>query len=317
MIDWLTLAILTTEAKFNLEIMIMFSSASMAFTGILLVVALFDIIPKARSFVMNIAAKNHCNPSAAMQPVFRRQCCCNGRGLIGSLSMMDNDGIYGYDDDYEYDDDDEEDLDDDDDDDDDDEIPSSSLFNDDWLEAEFTLVNNDVPSIPSPELDAMTVANLICRSLQWVDYPTSLAGLERCYEFFTPSFREFVTARQGGKSMERFVQFGVLAPALQPFMGASRVNVKLDEVTKIDAKPPLRGALCTIPIEIHGAPVLTLQHPSGMHRTGIATSPPLTKMVLRLEQQRRPPYQGCWMVREILDVRHAFAGDMGNAHIGA
>ena len=281
------------------------SSSAVAISILMLV--LFDIVPETGSFMLQLANKNQCQLPLIIG-------CTGGyishfhnrRDSLTFLRLADEDEIYDYDDDNddEYDDDDEF-------------RRSSSLFNDDWLEAEFTLVDRDIPTSPSPELDAPTVANLVCRSLQWVDYPTSLAGLKRCYEFFTPSFREFATARQGGKTVERFVQFGVLAPALQPFMGASRVNVKFDEATMIDAKPPLRGALCTIPIDICGAPVLTLQHPSGIHRAGIATSPPITKMVLRLEQQRRPPHQGCWMVREILDVRHAFAGDMGNAHVGA
>jgi hypothetical protein len=49
-----------------------------------------------------------------------------------------------------------------------------------------------------------------------------------------------------------------------------------------------------------------------MERNGVAEQPPVTHMVLRVEEQRRPPDQGCWLVREVLDVRHAFAGDMGN-----
>lgn len=182
----------------------------------------------------------------------------------------------------------------------------------DWVQAEFTLLK--VPPKPHPKLDPMDIATLTCRSLQFVDYPSPNAGLERCFSFFTHDCRALVTARQGAKSVERFVKWGQSAPALQPFMGASRVII--GDGTYTAAKPPLRGALVSYPISIESASILSVRHQSGMNRVGVA-APPITKMVLRLEQQRRPPNQSCWLVKEILDVRHAFAGDMGNAHVGA
>lgn len=96
-------------------------------------------------------------------------------------------------------------------------------------------------------------------------------------------------------------------------MGASRVN--LGNVTITPAKPPLRGALASFPVSIVGAPALAVQYPSGMLKGGVSELP-TTQMVVRLEQQRRPPHQHCWLVREVLDVRHAFAGDLGNAGVG-
>ena len=181
----------------------------------------------------------------------------------------------------------------------------------DWIRAELTLLY--APNIPHPDLNADTVATIICRSLQWVDYPTSLEGLKRCYHFFTDLGKELVTQQQGKKSLEGFLKIGVFSPALQPFMGARRVD--LGSATFTPAHPPLRGAIVSYPVIIESAPILSVHHPSGMERNGV-TSPPVIHMVLRLEQQRRPPYQGCWMVRELLDVRFAFAGDMGNVHVG-
>ena len=98
-------------------------------------------------------------------------------------------------------------------------------------------------------------------------------------------------------------------------MGARRVDIGMEDATYTPAQPPFRGALTSIPVTIHGAAILSLQHASGMERNGVA-EPPVTQMVIRLEEQRRPPLQGCWLVREVLDVRYAFAGDMGNAHVG-
>ena len=172
----------------------------------------------------------------------------------------------------------------------------------------------NAPTEPSPELDPETLALDCCRSLQWVDYPTKSAGLERCFDNFTFECRKAVTARQGGQTVERFCEYGILSPALQPFMGATRVE--LGSATYTAAQPPVRGAIASFPVVITGASLLLVQFPSGFDRSGIASQPPTTHMVLRLEQQRRPPGQGCWLVKEVMDVRHAFAGDMGNAHVG-
>lgn len=159
----------------------------------------------------------------------------------------------------------------------------------DWLTAEFTLLN--MPTEPSPELTAEAVAISCARSLQWVDYPAPNDGLARIFPFMTWECRKVVTARQGGDTVERFCEYGLLSPALQLFMGAYRID--LGNVTLTPARPPTRGALASFPILIQGAPVLALQHPSGMNRTGIATEPPETRMVMRLEKQRRPPLQDC------------------------
>lgn len=182
----------------------------------------------------------------------------------------------------------------------------------DWMQAELTL--RQAPDEPHPDLTAETVALACCRSLQWVDYPAQGAGLARCFEFFTFECRKAVTARQGGNTVERFQEYGILSPALQPFMGAH--SVKIGEGTFTAAQPPLRGAIVSFPVEIQVAKVLSVQYPSGMQRPGVVAQPPSVRMVMRLEQQRRPPNQACWLVREVLDVRHAFAGDMGNAHVG-
>lgn len=185
----------------------------------------------------------------------------------------------------------------------------------DWMQAELTL--RQAPTEPHPDLSPETVALTCCRSLQWVDYPTTGAGLARCFPFFTFECRKAVTARQGGNTVERFQEYGILSPALQPFMGAHRVDMDTQGGgTYTAAQPPLRGALVSFPIQIQVAPVRTVQYPSGLQRPGVLASVPTLHMVMRLEQQRRPPYQHCWLVREVLDVRYAFAGDMGNAHVG-
>jgi len=188
----------------------------------------------------------------------------------------------------------------------------SMLNSSDWINAELTLLNSSTE--PDPSLDALQVVNLCCRSLQLVDNPTSNAGLERCFPFFSWQCRKAVTARQGGDTVERFCKYGVLSPALQPFMGAQKVNI--GDMTIIDAKPPIRGAIATFPVEIKVSPLFSVTHMSGTERKGV-TEPAVMNMVIRLEQQRRPPNQNCWLVREIMDIRMAFAGDSGNAGVAS
>jgi len=166
---------------------------------------------------------------------------------------------------------------------------------------------------PNPDLTAETVAQIVVRSLQLVDYPHPLAGLERCFDFFTFDCRKAVTGRQGGTSVERFCEYGLLAPALQPFMGAQSVDLDTAAATYTPAQPPHRGALASLGVTLTGSSLLRLQHASGLPRWGgVTAEAPRRHMVLRLEQQRRPPLRDCWLVREVLDVRYAFAGDMGN-----
>ena len=33
-----------------------------------------------------------------------------------------------------------------------------------------------------------------------------------------------------------------------------------------------------------------------------------TRFVVRMQQQRRPPLQGCWLLSEVMDIRCAFSG---------
>lgn len=114
-------------------------------------------------------------------------------------------------------------------------ILASASFSSDWVQSEFTL--RTIPSEPSPALTAETVAVACCRSLQWVDYPTESAGLKRCFDFFTFECRKAVTARQGGGTPERFCQYGLQSPALQPFYGATRIEI--GNATYTPAQPPL------------------------------------------------------------------------------
>merc|ERR1740139_999657 len=184
----------------------------------------------------------------------------------------------------------------------------------DWAEAELTLA--DAPDGPHPSLRPEAVVSAVVRSLQFVDHPTESAGLDRSFGFFAWECRKTVTARRGGDDPAAFRKHGLTSPALQPFMGATRVDVDFGGATFTPACPPTRGEMASFAVRIVGAPATTFRHSqSGIIKDGVATLPQVTEMVIRLERQRRPPVQGCWLVREVLDVRHAFAGDSGNAGV--
>ena len=178
-------------------------------------------------------------------------------------------------------------------------------------------------AVATPQDDALSlswsgeaVARQCCHWLQWVDDPTPGHGLERSFEHFTWDCRKCVTARQGADSVDRFCQYGALSPALQPFFGAARIALGPGTLTPSPAATfAVRGALLSFPVQIDGAPILSVCYASGLDRPGVG-QPPRTHMVLRLEQQRRPPHQGRWLIKEVLNVQHAFAGDMGNADVG-
>ena len=184
--------------------------------------------------------------------------------------------------------------------------------NNDWIQAELTIHN--FPHHPSPDLSPELVLLSCLRSLQFIDHPAPSSGLQRIFPFFTWECRKIVTARQGGDTVERFMQYGLLSPALQPFMGATRIDI--GEGTLTSSVSATRGDIFSYPVTVHGSLALSFRHSSGFIKDGVSAVPPVTNMVVRLERNRRPPLQGCWLVREVLDVRHAFAGDMGNAHVG-
>jgi len=187
--------------------------------------------------------------------------------------------------------------------------PRSLIREDDALQSE--LYARAAPLAPSPELSVEEVAKATVRGLQRRDTPHPMAGIERLYNFATYKCRKAVTARQGADSLERFVQYTETSPAIRPFIACDGVRW-LDTPTIIEGTKT-RGRLATIPVEIIARK--GFRHPSGFERAGaddVKDEYETRRFVLRLEQQRRPPLQDCWLVDELLDVRHVFAGDMGN-----
>lgn len=180
----------------------------------------------------------------------------------------------------------------------------------DWLDAELTVLN--FPSSPSPTLSAEHVAISCLRSLQLVDHPLPLAGLDRIYPFLTWQCRDAVVSSRTATPIE-FRKRAALSPVLQPFMGATKIQLGKRTMSPGTAT---RGDIVSYPVVVHGAKVSAFQHKSGLIRDRVAAGPPRVDMVIRLEKARRPPLAGCWLVRDIVDIRFAKGGQGWSRHEG-
>lgn len=183
----------------------------------------------------------------------------------------------------------------------------------DWLEAELTLKN--FPQHPSPDLSPTQVATACLRSLQFVDYPTESAGFERIYPFLTWQCLRAVTAKDSIEDWNDLARYASLSPTLQPLFGATSINLNEEECTTI-ASTKNRGELKSYPVTVLPAQVLAFQHKSGMMRNGVSAEPPKVDLVIRLEQARRPPLAGCWLIIDIVNTSYAKGGLGWSRHEG-
>ena len=133
---------------------------------------------------------------------------------------------------------------------------------------------------PTPDLSAEDVVRMCMDYLLTNEEPKANAGLEVCFNFSSDRCR----AALGG-SLENFVLY-----ASNPTFG-SMINAK--EWTKVKVGPIVpgtntRGAMQTVLVDLKPA--------SGRDRRFLWT----------MQQERRPPRQGCWLVHECVFVENAF-----------
>ena len=195
---------------------------------------------------------------------------------------------------------------------------SQSQNNNDWMEASLTL--RKFPRQPTPDLSPEAVAIGCLRNLQFVDYPTEGAGLQRIYPFLTWTCVKHIVGENNEQGnlggVERFCQLGALSPVLQPLFGATKI--KLDSPQNMTVMPgtPTRGTVVSMTVKVTTAEVMKFQHKSGAIRDGISQNPPQVDMIIRLIQERLPPLAGCWLVRDIIDARYAGGGIGWGRHEG-
>ena len=186
-----------------------------------------------------------------------------------------------------------------------------------------------LPMEPSPDLGPAQVVNLVCLGLQ--QSGASDEGLERLFNFLTPAGRVAVApppampGRQGG--VERA---GVVAEADHPTSAALAVCEKFELIDEPVISPGsiARGRIAQQMVHVWGDPLRDggRANPEGalkalldapdkhlialLEAKGRGTPPPptplsmlrLERFVVSLDEQRRPPVQGCWLIKELFPM---------------
>ena len=180
-----------------------------------------------------------------------------------------------------------------------------------------------LPGGPSIELKPEDVVLACCRGLQHPDVPTTNRGLERLFHFTTYECRASLTGRRGSSGgngceadcaahLDNFVREGAdslsVARSLFPLIRCPAFSV--GEPTRI-AATQTRGAIASMVVAVRAAEAF--RHPSGYAKgeqaadslyAASSTDTEGNELVrFTLQQERRPPLQDCWLVKEILPAR--------------
>jgi len=140
--------------------------------------------------------------------------------------------------------------------------------------------------IPNESIEALQVVSTCMSYLQTNDEPKQNSGLEVCYNFSSDSCR----ASNGG-SLEDFLRYAN-NPVFQ-----SMVNCHEWGVLNVGSEIPgtnTRGAMKTVLIKVVQKKV------EGQMRND-------RRFLWTLMKERRPPRQGCFLIRECIAVDNAFA----------
>ena len=162
-----------------------------------------------------------------------------------------------------------------------------------------------LPHEPDPDLAPDGVVHAVCRGLQHDDKPEPNTGLSRLYRFSTYELRSALTRRENrvDDSEARFVQYAD-SPALIVLLDCH--SFELTQPPKIIAGTQTRGALATQIVLVREE--RGFRWKSGYERPADQVGTLTEELYLfTLEQQRRPPLAGCWLIKELLSgAQHAF-----------
>mmetsp|Transcript_23479 Transcript_23479/g.36236 ORF Transcript_23479/g.36236 Transcript_23479/m.36236 type:complete len:422 (+) Transcript_23479:196-1461(+) len=172
-----------------------------------------------------------------------------------------------------------------------------------------------LPSKPSPDLSAEHVVSAIVRGLQYNDIPTNNTGVVRCYEFMDLMCKKGVTGYGNipeERTLDFFLPHAMSSPKLRPFIGCE--SVVMGNVSYIPGTQT-RGTIATCPVKVVPTddPVL---HDSGFVRDAIRLHAPEQTFMFHLQQQRRPPLAGAYIVTNIVNVaaqKHWFQTPMSTS----
>jgi hypothetical protein len=150
---------------------------------------------------------------------------------------------------------------------------------------------------PSPLLNSTSVVNACMDTM----LQHKAQGLEVCFHFSSDNCR----AALGG-SLDRFSQY-----AENPIFAYLVHCVAYDIVSvgPLIQGTATRGAMQTVLLDAHQRQHYPKNHPprGATGETSTTTHQEATKRFLwTLQQERRPPRQGCWLIREVIYVKNAY-----------
>lgn len=195
---------------------------------------------------------------------------------------------------------------------------------------DFSTSIETAPMEPNDSLSESDVVQLICEGLRQNDTPRTDAGIERLFHFTTPMGRVAIAppppraGLQGGVTLEYFLE-NAASKALGSLCFCN--SFKLIGTPQITPPSQARGSLATVLVEVGNSPLedesnvraslkALLKAPDDFlaavleaERTGQSMPDEVPDEALvksrfwfSLEQQRRPPQLGCWLLKEMLPV---------------
>ena len=188
----------------------------------------------------------------------------------------------------------------------------------------------ELPDHPTPELDAIQTVHVLCEGLKCNDWPKADAGVVRLYNYMTGMARVALAppppkaGMQGGVELDYFVE-NAASPALGALIFCT--SYALIGECRITPGSTARGDLAYQLIEVGNSPLEDNSDEASGLRALIGAPDAFLEEVLSavregrempkapvdvavkqrfwvaLEQQRRPPLAGCWLLKEMLPLK--------------
>jgi len=186
-----------------------------------------------------------------------------------------------------------------------------------------------LPMEPTAELNAAGVVYAVCEGLKRNDDPHTDAGMERLFNFLTPMGRVSIaptppkSGLQGGVTLEWFLEEAG-SPALGALIFCADHKILGD--VRVTPGSITRGDMATALLEVGNSPLaddsdttaalrrlvkadddfLAAVLASARDGTPLPEAPASTlvkrRFWVQMEQERRPPQQGCWLIKEFLPL---------------
>ncbi|KAJ1620156.1 hypothetical protein T492DRAFT_1079811 [Pavlovales sp. CCMP2436] len=163
-----------------------------------------------------------------------------------------------------------------------------------------------LPQRPTLGIGPADIVETLCLSLQHNSNPAPSAGLRRLFQFCTFECKSALTARQGARTIERFVQYAH-SPAILGLVNAPGFSIlKLTIISGTETRGDIAVVVVSVDSWATDGALTTNGH--------AAAAPDSKQFRWMLQKERRPPQEGCWLVTEVLATTdwYLFNGDSGS-----